>query len=72
MPDLRLNQGDSQLPDGFVAALDAVPQAKWAFQRAPALYQEGLLDLVSGARDDNHRRQRIDLVIRTLVQQGRS
>lgn len=65
---MRLRQGDSEIPEDLLAALDADPQAKAAFERSPTPYREGLLALVREARDQDHREHRITLVISTLLQ----
>lgn len=52
----------------FMAALEAEPRARRAFEEASEPYRSGLIALVREAGDREYRSQRIALVIKTLLQ----
>ena len=62
------SSGRADLPQQFVAALEAEPRARHAFERASDSYRNGLVALVNETRDLEHQAERIELVIKTLLQ----
>ena len=56
----------SDIPADLARALDTRPQARTAFERAGESYRRGLMALLEEARDEEHRADRLDLVLKTL------
>lgn len=61
-------RGVLTIPPDLVAALEAEPKAKAAFEAAGESYRKGLMALLPETRDGAHRAARIDLVIKILRQ----
>jgi uncharacterized protein YdeI (YjbR/CyaY-like superfamily) len=56
----------SDIPADLAQALEAQPSARKAFEAADESYRRGFIALLREARDDEHRANRLELVVKTL------
>jgi hypothetical protein len=71
--DLELDSAPRviEVPEDFAAALEVVPDAKAAFHRLSYSHQRQHVDAVTGAKQPETRRRRIDKAIDMLTMGGR-